>query len=216
MAATLAKIAPIENARHKLPTWLRIASLTWFLLWFPAYWRAWGPLNFLHLCDIAVIVGCIGFWADSALLISSQAVACVLVDVVWTLDAAGALFLGHHLIGGTEYLFDSKYPLWIRLLSLFHVVMPVLMIWAIRRVGYDKGGYFVQVAIAFAIFLASRLSSPAQNINYAFTDPFFHRALGPAPIHILLTFLFMALVVYLPTHLALKRIFRALVSEKHR
>lgn len=136
------------------------------------------------------------------------------MDIVWTLDAAWTLFLGHHLVGGTEYLFDSKYPLWIRLLSLFHVVMPALMIWAICTVGYDKRGYFLQVAIALAVFVASRFTPPAQNVNYAFTDPFFHRALGAGPIHIALTFLFMALIVYLPTHLAFERMFPAALPQR--
>ena len=184
-----------------------MASLVWFLFWFPTYWHGWGAANFLHLCDIAVIVGCVGFWIDSPLLISSQAVAAVVVDAAWTLDAGWKFFLGHHLIGGTEYLFDPHYPLWIRLLSLFHVVMPVLMLWAVHRVGYDRRGYLVQLTIALAAYIASRFTSPAQNINYAFTDPFFHRAFGPAPAHIIVTFLFMAVVVYLPTHLVLKRIF---------
>jgi hypothetical protein len=207
MAAALATMASTEKTRQKLPPWLRIASLVWFLIWFRAYWHFWGFANFLHLCDIAVIVGCVGFWFDSALLISSQAVAAVLVCAAWTLDAGWKFFLGRHLIGGTEYLFDPQYPLWIRLLSLFHVVMPVLMLWAVHRVGYERRGYRVQLAIAGAVLIASRFTSPAQNINYAFTDPFFHRALGPAPVHIIVTFFFMAFVVYLPTHVALKRIF---------
>jgi hypothetical protein len=207
MAAAL-KTTPItKNIGHKLPVWLRIAALVWFLAWFPAYWHVWGAANFLHLCDIAVIVGCIGFWIDSALLIASQAVACLVVNAAWTLDAAWALVWGHHLIGGTEYLFDPSRPLWVRLLSLFHVVMPVLMLWAVHRLGYDRRGYFVQLAIALPVFVASRLTPPTQNINYAFTDPFFHRALGPAPVHVAITFLFMAVVAYLPTHLALRRFF---------
>jgi hypothetical protein len=207
MAATRATMALTESTRQKLSLWLRIASLVWFLIWFPAYWHFWGLANFLHLCDIAVIVGCVGFWFDSALLISSQAVAAVLVCAAWALDAGWEFFRGRHLIGGTEYLFDPQYPLWIRLLSLFHVVMPVLMLWAVHRVGYDPRGYPAQLVIALAAYIVSRFTSPAQNINYAFTDPFFHRALGPAPVHIMVTFLFMAIVVYLPTHLALKRIF---------
>src|ERR1700693_3434332 len=99
-------------ARHKIPDWLRWMSLLWLIFWFAAYWRAWGPANFLHLCDIAVILSCIGLWTNSSFLISSQAVSSVLIDVVWTLDVAARLIFGHHLIGGTEYLFDGSTPLW--------------------------------------------------------------------------------------------------------
>ena len=197
-----------QASRNKLPIWLRVASGAWFLVWFPAYWRGWGAQNFLHFCDIAVIVGCIGFWLDSPLIISSQAVACVLVDLTWALDAGWMLAFHRHLVGGTEYLFDPQYAWWLRLLSLFHLVMPVLMVWAIYRVGYDRRGYWLQLAISLPAFVASRLwTPPAQNFNYAFADPFFHRQWGPAPVHVLVIFLFMAIVVYLPTHIGLSRLF---------
>ena len=92
---------------QKIPGWLRYVALLILILWFAAYWHAWGPANFLHLCDIAVILTCIGLYINSALLISSQAVSSVLIDIVWTLDVAARLVFGRHLIGGTEYLFDA-------------------------------------------------------------------------------------------------------------
>src|SRR5579862_1776931 len=107
-------------SQTSIPRWLRWAVLVWMLIWFPIYWHTWGASNFLQLCDIAVILTCIGIWSESPLLISSQAVSSLLVDLVWGLDALSRLFFGRHLIGGTEYLFDAHYPLWVRLLSLFH------------------------------------------------------------------------------------------------
>ncbi|MGD1209975.1 MAG: hypothetical protein ABR973_01295 [Candidatus Acidiferrales bacterium] len=188
--------------------WFRWTAMLWLTFWFAAYWRTWGPANFLHFCDIAVILGCIGVASNSALLISSQAVASLLVDTTWALDVAWKLLFGRHLIGGTEYLWDAHYPLWARLLSLFHLVMPVLMLWALHRLGYDRRGLPLQLGIALAGFIASRFTSPAENMNYAFADPFFHRAWGPAPVHIAVIFLFMLFAVYLPTHLLLKRLFQ--------
>jgi len=191
----------------KLPLWIRWIALVWLVFWFTVYWRDWGPLNFLHLCDISEIVACIGFATDSALLISSQAVASLLVDAAWALDAGWTVVFGRHLIGGTEYLFDPSHALWVRLLSLFHLVLPVLLLWAVHREGYDRRGFPLQLAIALPAFISSRFAPSALIINYAFSDPFFHRSLGPAPIHIIVVFLFMLFVPYLPTHLILKRLF---------
>ena len=190
-----------------LPIWLRWAALAWVLVWLPVYWRTWGGANFLHLCDLAVILTCIAIWTDSALLISSQAISSPVVDALWALDAGWTFFSGHHLLGGTEYLFDPSHPLWIRLLTLFHVVLPVLLLWAIHRTGYDKRGFALQSAIALFVLIASRFTSPSQNINFAFTDPFFHRALGPPPVHIAVCWTVLVLVAYLPTHWLLKRFF---------
>jgi hypothetical protein len=202
--------------RRKLPVWIRWVAAIWLLFWFVVYWRSWGALNFLHLCDIAEILACIGFIADSALLISSQAVASLLVDAAWALDAAWTIIFRHHLIGGTEYLFDPSYPLWVRLLSLFHLALPVLLLWALHRLGYDRRGFPLQLGIAFVAFIASRFAPATQNINYAFADPFLHRAWDPAPVHVVVAFLFMLVVVYLPTHLVLKRLFSPPVGREAR
>lgn len=191
----------------KFPAWLRWAVLVWLAVWIPAYWRTWGAENFVHLCDMAVILACIGVWTDSILLISSQAVSSLLVDAAWMLDAGWRLLRGHSLLGGADYLFDARYPLWIRLLTLFHIVMPVLLLLALHRFGYDPRGWALQCAIALPLFAAARFTTPARNINYAFSDPFIHRAWGPPPIHVLISWLFMVAVVYLPTHLLLKKLF---------
>jgi len=190
-----------------LPQWIRWVAFVWLALWVTAYWRSWGPTNFLHFCDIAEALACAGFLANSALLISSQATASLLLSLTWALDAGSTLVFGRHPIGGTEYMWDTRYPLWIRLLSLFHLVLPVLLLWALSRMGYDRRGLAVQSAIALPAFIASRFVSQAENMNYAYADPFFHRAWGPAPVHIAVIFMFMVLVVYLPTHALLKRIF---------
>ncbi|HTR45938.1 MAG TPA: hypothetical protein VMM16_00940 [Verrucomicrobiae bacterium] len=191
------------------PLWMRWVSAAWFALWFPAYWRTWGLANFAHFCDVAVILTCIGMWTNSAALISSQAVGALVVDLVWALDAGWFLILRRPLFGGNEFLLDSRYPAWVRLLTLFHVVMPVLLIWGLYRAGYDRRGYKLQCAIALPVFIAARFTSPARNIDYAFADPFFRRAWGPAPAHIAVIWLFMVFVVYLPTHFALKKLFPA-------
>src|ERR1700692_3951636 len=120
-----------------IPRQLKWAALVWMLIWLPVYWRTWGASNFVHLCDVAVILTAIGIWTNSELLISSKAVSALLVDMAWALDAGLRLFTGSHLIGGTEYLFDASKPLWIRLLSLYHLVLPVMLLWLLYRVGYD-------------------------------------------------------------------------------
>jgi hypothetical protein len=193
--------------RQEIPHWFRWLALLSLVIWFAAYWHAWGPANFLRLCDIAVILTCIGLWTNSALLISSQAVSSVLIDITWTLDAAAKFFIGRHLIGGTEYLFDGSTPLWARLLSLFHIILPFVLLWSLARLGYDRRAWKLQSAILLPVLIASRFLTPDQNLNFAVKDPFLHRSYGPAPAHLAITFLFLVLVVYLPTHLLFLQLF---------
>jgi hypothetical protein len=195
------------NHRYKFPAWVRCASLIWLAIWLPAYWRTWGVENFLHLCDITVILTCAGLFWSNALLLSSQATATIIPDLLWDVDAASRLFFGRNLLGGTEYMWDAHYTLWVRLLSLFHVVWPLLLLWSLKRVGYSRRGFVLQEAIGAAAMIAARFTSPSLNINYAFRDPLLHRPWGPAPIHVALMWIGLVILMYLPTHLVLKNFF---------
>ena len=191
------------TAAFPLARWV---ALLWLGVWLPAYWTVWGWANFLHLCDVTVILTCAGLWFGNSLVLSSQAVASIVVDLAWTLDIAWRALFGKHLIGGTEYMWDARFPLWVRLLSLFHVVWPLLVVWAVRRVGYDRRGWLLQSAIAAVLLVLSRLVEPARNINFAFRDPFFHRAWGPAPVHLAVILLGLVAIIYWPTHVVLGRL----------
>ncbi|MFZ3243707.1 MAG: hypothetical protein WA185_01405 [Candidatus Acidiferrales bacterium] len=203
----MSKSVDTFNQEFKFPAWVRWAAFFWFAVWFPVYWRFWGAQNFLHVCDITVILTCAGFWWNSPLLLSSQAVSSILVDLLWDLDATWRLFSGHNLIGGTEYMWDAHYPLCVRLLSLFHIVWPVLLLWALGRAGYDRRGLALQSAIAAVVMIASRFTNPTTNINYVFRDPFAHRLWGPAPVHVAVIWLGIVILIYLPTHFALAHLF---------
>ena len=190
-----------------IPTAVRVAALVWLVAFMAVYWRTYGPENFLQLCDVAVILTCWGLWRGSSLLLSSQALSSLVVDIAWVLDLFWRLVLGRHLMGGTEYMWDAQWPLAVRAMSLFHVLWPVLLIWAVRRVGYDRRAWLLQSLIALALLITSRLVLPEANLNFTQTDPFFHRQVGPAPVHVFLTWLVLITVVYWPTHRVLMRLF---------
>ncbi len=197
---------PLLNAQATFPV-LRWVALAWLVVWVPVYWRAWGPANFLHLCDIAIFVACVGFWTGNSLLLSMAAVGSLLGYVAWCLDAAWRLVLGHHLVGGTEYMWDPRFSLLARLLSLFHVVLPVVFLYAVSRVGYDPRALAYQSALGAILLVAARFTNPALNINVAFRDPVLHHGWGPAPIHLVLMYAGLFLIFFLPVHLLLRRLF---------
>jgi hypothetical protein len=110
-------------------------------------------------------------------------------------------------------MWDAHYPLGVRLLSLFHIGMPLALLWGLRRVGYDRRGFATQSGIAAGLLVVSRFLPAALNLNYAYQDPLLHRTWGPAPAHLALTFIMLVAVLYWPTHLILKRFFRAPRAE---
>jgi hypothetical protein len=197
-------VASAETSRVNFPV-LKWIALAWLAIWIPAYWRAWGWKNFFHLCDIAVILSCVGIIIGSRLLISSQALATIVTGFLWGLDAGWRIFFAHNLIGGTEYLWDATVSLWVRLLSLFHIGLPILLVVVCARIGYDRRALAFQSAITFCVMVVSRWMGAAGNLNYAFLDPIFHHTLGPWPVHFVIILAGTVLLFYLPAHLILLR-----------
>ena len=188
---------------HPFPR-LRWAAVAWLAVWLPAYWAFYGPVTFLNLCDIAVILTCAGLWRGSALLLSTQAVSSLVVDAAWLVDLGWRAATGRHLLGGTEYMWDPTYPAWLRALSLFHVLLPVTLLYALRRVGYDRHALAAQSALAAVVLAVSRTYGPEANVNFSFADPVLGRSWGPAPVHLAVILGGLALV-YAGTAFALGR-----------
>jgi hypothetical protein len=182
-------------------------ALAWLAVWLPAYLWKYGWHVFLNLCDIAVILTCVGLLTGNPLLFSSQAVSSLVVDLAWNVDLVTRALTGHHLVGGTEYMWDAKWPLWLRALSAFHVLLPPALILALRRTGYDRRALGVQSAIALSVMVVSRLTlGPDENQNFTWRDPFLGRSWGPAALHVGLTWAVLVGAVYWPTHAVLKRL----------
>jgi hypothetical protein len=199
-----ARVAARAPGPHAFPRARRVA-LAWLLVWGVAYARGYPLANFLQLCDLAVILTCVGLWLGSPLLLSMQALSSLVIDLAWDVDLLWRAATGGHLVGGTEYMWDAKIPLGLRLLSFFHVVWPPLLWWALGRVGYDRRALAAQTAFALAVLALSRVVMPEANINFSHRDPFWDREWGPAPVHVLVTAAGLFVLVYTMTHIVLRR-----------
>jgi hypothetical protein len=119
----------------RVPLWLKIGWTIWVIAWVPSYWTQYGLQNFLFFCDLGNFFLMFALWFESPLIFSWQATGLLLFQTLYTIDLAGAFSTGSHIVGGTEYMFDPNVPLFIRVLSLFHVATPPLLLWAICRLG---------------------------------------------------------------------------------
>ena len=186
----------------------------WLGVLVPAYLVSYGPSVFLNLCDIALILTAVGLWRVSPLLLSSQALSSLIVEGAWNVDLLWRALTGHHLIGGTAYMWEARYPLWLRLLSAFHMWLPVVLLIAVRRVGYDRRALSLQCLVAAVVLILSRvLTGPDENQNFVYRDPFFGKAWGPGMVHVSVIWLGL-FVTYVLTHGFLARIARRLPPEQ--
>jgi hypothetical protein len=191
-------------AGMRVPLWLKIVWTVWVAAWVPFYWKQYGVQNFLYFCDLGNFFIAAALWLESRLIFSWQATGLLLFQTLYTIDLVGAVFTGTHLVGGTEYMFDVNVPLFVRLLSLFHVVMPPLLLWAIWRLGYDERGWKCQTLTTWVVVPINYFWRPEHDVNWA-RGPFFREQhLVPGLVYLLAYLIVVPLVVYWPSHLALE------------
>jgi hypothetical protein len=189
-------------------TTIKILHTLFVLFLVPVYWYHYGPQNFLWFSDLALILSIVALWRESSLLASTQAVSVLMFEIIWSIDFLGGLFIGEALLGMSSYMFDPKYRLWLRMLSLFHLWLPWLLLWMVVRFGYDRRALSIQMLVCWIVLVASYfISTPEENINWVFK-------LGsqpppvPRPVYLAIMMIAIPTLVYLPTHLVLMRFAR--------
>jgi hypothetical protein len=184
----------------RIPLWLKVVWTACVIAWIPLYWRQYGLQNFLFFCDLGNLFIAVGLWLESALIFSWQACGLLLFQTLFTIDLGSALISGRHLIGGTEYMFDPRVPLPVRLLSLFHVVTPPLLLWAISRLGYDRRGWKFQTLTAWIVVPINYFWRPEYDVNWA-RGPFFREQhVVPGIVYLLAYLVIVPAAIYYPTH----------------
>lgn len=191
----------------RLPLALKIGFTVFVLLWIPLVLATRGWQNLLWLCDLANILVLAGLWLESRLLLSSQLVATLLIGLAWTLDLLTALVAGFHPFAATLYMFDDRLSLALRLSSLFHLAVPLLLLFAVTRLGHDRRGWRLQTLICWAVLpLTAWLTDPERNINWVEAPFGIEQVWLPDWLYVLACMLVYPLVLYLPTEALLRRL----------
>jgi hypothetical protein len=138
------------NAPHRIPLWLKIAYTAFMALMIPVYLKNYGITNFLYFCDVAAVVTLIAIWLENPLLLSAMLVGAFIPQMLWVVDFLG-LLVGVKIFDLTGYMFNADSPFFLRFLSFFHFWLVFLLIYLVWRVGYDKRGFPLWLAIAWVL-----------------------------------------------------------------
>ena len=206
--------------QHKIPLAAKISVTIFLAVLVPIYWHAYGPTNFLWFCDSALILTAVGMWLESSLLISMCSVGILIPQCLWLVDF-GSRLLGFRLLGLTSYMFDSSLPLFTRGLSLFHGWLPLLLVWLLFRLRYDKRALSAWTCVAGVLLFVCYLFTPPAgahladanipiNLNYVYgfndQQP---QSWVNQNIYVIGWLGVLWLVAFFPTHLLLRKIFPA-------
>jgi hypothetical protein len=195
------------TAGREIPLLVKVPYALFVAVLVPVYWRYYGPANFLWFSDQALLLGLAAVWLESPLLAGMQALSVTLLELVWITDFLVRLTTGVQLVGIAGYMFESDKPLFLRGLSLFHLVLPFLLLWLVYRLGYDRRAFAAQTLFAWAVLIVCYfVTDPSENINWVF-------GLGRKPqtrlapgLYLALVMALLPVVVYLPTHLILRAV----------
>ncbi len=198
----------MESAAALIPLWIKVAYTVMVLIIVAVYIFKYPLGNFLWFSDIALLVTAVALWLESPLLASMMAVGTLLPETLWNVGFFGQLLTGRRVSGLTDYMFDAGLPRYLRALSLFHVVLPVLGLWLVARLGYDPRALAAQTVLAWVVLLLSyRLTDPKENVNWVFGWGAKPQQRIPPLLYLALLLAGFPALIHFPTHLMLQRLF---------
>ncbi|WP_286177901.1 hypothetical protein [Stieleria mannarensis] len=207
-----AKVSP------KLPLWIKLSYTAFVAVLVPYYWHEYGPTNFLYFCDVALFLALLTCWTERPIYASMAAIGISIPQLLWQVDFIGH-GLGFPVAGMTEYMFDSGISLFARGLSFFHFWLPLMLIFFLWRLGYDRRALPAWSGLAWILILTSYFVLPPagavldypnqpHNVNYVFgmndAEP---QSWMPPQAWLTLLLVGLPTFVYLPTHLLFSRLF---------
>jgi hypothetical protein len=179
----------------------------------PVYWYDHGPVNFLWFSDIALLVMLPALWLECSFLVSMMAVGVLPMEFAWLID----FLTGGNLLGIADYMFGAgEMPIYLRVLSGFHIVLPFVMLFSLFRLGYDGRAFPAQTLLTLVILPVTYFfSDPAQNINWVY-GPGNQQTIMPPLVYLGMLMMALPIVVYMPMHFILRKTVSARASSLQR
>lgn len=181
-------------------------ALTFFAaILIPCYWHSYGFSNFLWISDIGLFLTVIALWNDSRLLMSMAAVGILFFEIAWAINFFMQLIFSIHLSSLTDYMASPMLPLYLRLISLFHLITPVIWLSYLKKYGYDTRAWAYMTLLYWIIIALTWLcTQPEKNINWVFitTCPFV------ATFWPLVMGVAFPVLIFLPLHLLYSKCFK--------
>lgn len=208
----------MNKPERRIPMAVKLTFTAFMAVLVPCYWHLYGPTNFLYFCDMSLFLTLAAVWTESALLASMPAVGILLPQALWMADFV-ATAIGHPLTGMTAYMFDPAKPLFTRGLSFFHFWLPILLVYLVARLGYDRRALKAWAALAFVLLLVCYFFLPAppapvDQRNLPVNVNFVYGLSDDAPqkwmdgrLYFALEMVALPLLIYAPTHLILAKVF---------
>ncbi|MCC5822248.1 MAG: hypothetical protein LAT64_09435 [Phycisphaerales bacterium] len=192
----------MRDHTNPIPLWFRIGYTAFVILLIPFYTVGHGLENFLWFSNVALLTTVPTIWLRLPLLASMQFLSVGVLEMLWSVDFLfGLLTASGSVTGLTAYMFNPALELHLRLLSLYHLFIPWILLWLVWKLGYDKRALWAQTLFAWTILAACFLiTDPDDNINRVFGPTTEPQDAIPPWLYLLLLMLAYPAAVYWPSH----------------
>ncbi len=156
-----------------LPLWLKLVYLLFVAVLVPVYTLHHGVASFFWFSNLALVLGLVAVWLEHRRLASMMLVSVFLLDIGWQAAfVSGLVRGGDPVLGMTAYMFDPDIPLFVRVLSLYHIPLPYLLLWTAWRLGYDGTAWHLWIPAGWGVLVVTHwLTVPEHNINWVHGPP---------------------------------------------
>ncbi len=193
---------------QSISLWIKIPYTLFVVVFAPVYWIWYGPANFLWFSDVALFVTLAALWLESRFLVSMMTTGVLMFDIVWCFLFFLKLIQGGGSEGLVGYMFDPQINVFIRALSLFHIMLPIIQLWSLSKLGYDVRAWKYQVILGWALILLTyAVTGPNENINWVYGVTEVPQKWLPAHLYVAAGMVIYPTLVCFPTHRILKIFF---------
>ena len=205
---------------HKIPLAAKVAGTAFLAVLVPVYLSTYGPTNFLWFCDAALILTVAGMWLESPLLISMCAVGILLPQCLWLADF-GSQPSGVSLSEPDGlYVRSALFAVHARAFAFSWLAAVAARLARVssglRKTGFVSPGLFCRGVGVVCYFFTPPAGAHLANANAPININYLYGFNDLQPQHwinqnlyVILWLGALWLVAFLPTHLALRKIFAA-------
>lgn len=210
----------IENHKKAALVFLVIGLINALLAIYELY-----PPGILWFCSTTVWLFALGLYFRNDLLISSTVTASFVIEFLWTIDYLSFFLTGNLTIGIAEYLLTTNaFRIIITAYHLVMLVVPIMTIFELKKFHkHSWAGASVYFLVISTLTLI--LTKPNANLNcvfktcslgvLSFLEKINELLLGLMP-PIIIHWLFLTVIVFIPTHFAFRAIVKWVSNEPKR
>jgi hypothetical protein len=187
--------------------WINI-FLIFFLATQIIVYSSYSIESYLWLCKINLFLTIFGILFKNKLLISMAFVGGLARFSIWNLSFIINLFTNYNLFNVTAYIFSLGTSLTIKIISLYHIFLPIILIFFLKKIGYDSRAFiFSTILYWFVIIITYFFTIKSNNINFVFCASTYNWSISDQQWVIFLL-IFEPILFILPVHFFCKYKFK--------